>query len=241
MSVVLSANDEGIGGRAAQTGNLIHSAAHAFHTAGPGADPVAAGLAALAVARVQFPEGDEDAAEKTFRRYSSDPENQRAVVPWCEKKVRLTLPASPCDPTGLPIVIQGTLDQVRRGDDGVLRVWDIKTGGRLSADECVEEHIIQQAAYVLAARETLDPSIEAGGLIYTPAYAKNRGRVFLPLPLTISGATILMSAIPALVSAVRRGVLAFIPSVDGCRWCEFRRYPACLDASTGLFGPTRSI
>lgn len=238
MSLVLSLANEGVGGQAAQTGNLIHVAAQAFHTETV-LDPVAAGLQALADAREKFPVGDQEKAATVFRAYAADPQNRNATVLWCETAVRLVLPAAPGDPTGEPIVIEGVLDQVRRHSNGVLRVWDIKTGDRLTADECIDEHMMQQACYVLAARATLDASIEPGGLIYTPAFLRNRGKRFIDLPLTVSSATVLMSLLPPLVSAVRRGVPAFNPGVESCRWCEFKRFPACLDALSGLLGTPR--
>jgi hypothetical protein len=237
MAVVLTMSDEGIGNGAAQTGNLVHDAAEAYHKVrGSQEDRVQAGLAALAAARSEFPDGDPAKADKIFRAYAADPENQDAVCLWVEAPVRLVLPAAPGDPTGEPIVIEGTLDQVRKHPDGRKRVWDIKTGGRLTADESVTEYLIQQATYTLAAIATLDPEIEPGGLIYTPGYEKSRGRRHVELPLTVESCKMILAAVPARVADVRRGVPTFTPSLEACRWCDMRPWPRCASAFTGFYG-----
>lgn len=237
MSVVLTMHDEGLGGVSAQTGNLVHDAAEAYHKEkGTQSDRVAAGLAALAAAREQFPQGDAEKATTIFGSYAADPENQNAVVLWCEQRVRLVLPAAPSDPTGEPIVIEGTLDQVRRHPDGRKRVWDIKTGSAKTADENVTDYLIQQATYTLAAVETLDPEIEPGGLIYTPGYLSSRGRRHLELPLTIETCKLLLAGVPDIVAAIRRGTPLAYPSADVCKWCDVRPFPKCANGFTGFYG-----
>lgn len=233
MKVVLS--QDGDGGVAAQTGNLVHSAAHAFHTGDP-ATRLAAAKAALDLARAKFPVGDAEKAHAILAKYAADPENQEAETPWSEERVILTLPAAGDDPTGSPVVIVGHLDQVRRHKDGRLRVWDIKTGERLDGSDTLTEYMIQQAVYTLAARESLDPTIEPGGIIYTPGYTKTRGRVHLSLPLTVESCRVLVSVVPDLVAAVRAGRPLFCPSVDACRWCPVKPWPACLSRFNAFYG-----
>lgn len=241
MSVVLSMYEESPGNCAAQTGSLVHSAADAYHkTKGSLADRAAAGQAALDAARVKFPDGDEEKARKIFRSYAADEENQKAEVVWSEAAVRLTLDAAPGDPTGRRIVIAGTLDQVRRHSDGFLRVWDIKTGQYLTAEESILEYLTQQAVYTLAARETLDPTIEPGGLIYTPAYDKARARVHLPNPLTTEQCGDLLLTLPYMVSMIRKGMPVFRPSPSACKFCDMKKigyhWPKCRTRAAGVFG-----
>lgn len=237
MSVFLSLCDEGEGGEAAQTGNLVHSGASAFHQMkGELADRIAASQAALDAAREKFPEGDPKKALKILANYTADKANQDAQVEWCEETVRLCLEPHPSDPTGQPIVLLGHLDQVRLGENSRRSVWDIKTGYRLGADATVLEYLVQQATYVLAARATLHPNIEPGGIIYTPGYEKARSKTHLPLPLTVESCKLLLAPLPLLVSLIRQGRSVFRPSIDACEWCEHKRWPRCLAKFEGFFG-----
>lgn len=236
MSIVLSLCDEDEGGEAAQTGNLVHSGAHAFHTLkGELADRIAASQAALEAAREKFPEGDAKKAAKILANYTKDSANQTAEVEWCEETVRLCLEPHPSDPTGQPIVILGHLDQVRRVRER-RTVWDIKTGYRLGAEATMLEYMVQQATYVLAARATLAEDIEPGGIIYTPGYEKARSRVFLNLPLTVESCRMLLSPLPLFVSMIRQGKPVFRPSPESCQWCEHKVWPRCLKKFEGYFG-----
>lgn len=237
MSVILSMFEESKGNGAAQTGNIIHDACEAFHKAKE--DRVNAGLQALEKARLEFPDGDPKKSEKVFRAYAADPKNADADVPWCEAQVTLRLAPAPEDKTGKPVVIVGTLDQVRRHSDGSLRVWDIKTGDRLDADETVNEYLIQQAIYTLGARQTLDPTIgdTPGGIIYTPGYERNRGgKTHIPLPLSLEAACILVSPLVHWIAQVRAGLMQFRPSAESCRFCPIKPWPTCITTARCAFG-----
>jgi RecB family exonuclease len=237
MSVFMTAwNEEDEGGNAAQTGNLVHSAAAVYHkTTGTPTVRREAGLAALEAARSEFPQGDPEKGRDIFTRYAGDPENQNAVTPWVEERVKLVLAPHETDPTGQPIVIAGTLDQVRREKDGSLRVYDIKTGSGKTADESLAEYAIQQAAYVLAARQTLDPNIQPGSLIYTPGYEKPRGRRFLPLNLSVERCMLLLTPVVVNVAMIRRGIPVFTPSAGACQYCKIRPYNNCLNLYKGVY------
>ena len=237
MSVVLTMHDEREGGAKAQTGNLVHSAAMWYHkTEGTEAARIEAGLAALEEARGKFPEGDEAKARSIFASYAADKANRDAKVLWCEEPVRLTLKADPTDPTQEEIVIQGTLDQVREDKDGDLYVHDIKTGDYNDEQASILEYLAQQATYILAARETLSKKVVGGGLIYTPGYAKVRGRVHLPLPLTVGQCEDILRLVPAIVAAVRRGEAVFRPGKEACQWCEKKPWPKCHNLFKGMYG-----
>lgn len=237
MSVLLSHwFEEEEGGKAADTGNLVHAAAAEYHrTEGSPAARLGVGLDALAAAVGKFPAGDAERARTIFRSYANDPANQNAVVRWVEHQVRLELPPAPIDPTGQPVVVIGTLDQVREDEDGNLTVHDIKTGSGKDANETVAEYLIQQAAYVMAARETLHPDILPGNIIYTPGYDKPRGRRHLPLGITIPQCQTLLTGIPWLVGMIRRGVPVFQPSAQACDFCRVKPAKNCLSAYHGEF------
>lgn len=247
MSVALTFDDTSAGNRAAQTGNIVHDMAETFHKhQGTLQEKIEAGRAALDAARLAFPEGDADKAVQVYCSYVADPTNQAAVVEHCEAAVTLTLPAEPYDPTGEPIVINGTLDQVRRLEvpekigDRLFQpgryVWDIKTGDSKKPDEYIAEYLIQQAVYVLAARQTLHEDIQPGGLIWTPGYFSARSRIFLPLPLTVESCKILVAAVPPLVACVRSGRPVFLPAADTCKFCDFRPFPRCESLFHQMYG-----
>ena len=237
MSTVLTLCDDNEGNDAAQTGNLVHSGAHAFHTTkGALADRIAASQAALDEARTKFPDGDAKKAHKILANYTADKENQDAEVPWSEETVTLRLPPDPTDPTQAPVVILGHLDQVRRDAKGTLRVHDIKTGYRLGATQTVLEYLVQQAVYTLAARATLDETIEPGSIIYTPGYEKARSKVHLPLPLTVEACKILVAPVPLFVSLIRQGKPVFRPSPENCQWCPHAPWPRCFQKFEGFWG-----
>lgn len=237
MSAFLrDAGEEG-GGEAAQTGNLVHTAAAVFHrTVGSPQQREEAGLEALQQDRVRFPLGLADKAASIFRSYAADPKNVDAEVPWVEQSVTLRLPAHPLDPTGRDVVSKGTLDQVRRDRrDGKLKVYDIKTGSALDPRMTVAKYLIQQATYVLAARQTLDPEIQPGDIIWTPGYAKGpRARVFLPQGLTVELCELLLYDVTRQIAEIRSGTPIFRPG-DACKFCELSDFDTCSSKYKGLY------
>lgn len=237
MSTILSMWAEDKGNASAQTGNLIHDAVEAFHKTKDAR--VEAGLKALADARVQFPDGDPKKAEKVFRAYAADPENVLADVRYVEEPVSLWLAPAPEDKTGQPVVIEGTLDQVRvmpEDANGDWWVWDVKTGDRFTAEETATEYLIQQAVYMLAANQMLDSRIKRCGVIYTPNYEKNRGKRFVPLPLSLETAILLIAPLVHWVAQVRAGIMQFRPSVDSCAFCPVKPWPKCINVARTAFG-----
>lgn len=240
MRYVMSYFETDEGGAAAQTGNVIHGVAAAFHS---GATREEA-LEAIPSLMQKFPLAKEDYARRHSVAYLDDPANRTAVVLWVEKAVTLrvredgTVPLT-LDPPKVPgdVVVIGTLDQVRRVADGSLQVWDIKTGDASTGDENVDEYQRQQAAYVLAAIQTLDPTIQPGGLIYTPGYFEGpRARRHLPTKVTIRDAVAQMRDVALDVVNIRRGHRSFRPSIGACGFCPFKRYPKCSTRADGLLG-----
>lgn len=138
-------------GPAAQTGSLLHAYAATWH--GNGKNESEAATRVDASAATEFPLADPDAARRWFAAYTRDPRNTRAVLAGCEQSVTLTLPPADHDPTGQPVCVRGTLDQIRE-EDGGFRVWDLKTG-RPTGLVMLDSYALQLAAYTLAAAQWL--------------------------------------------------------------------------------------
>lgn len=224
--------DDDEGGSAAQTGSLVHEGAAAFHRAAAsmGLDArTEEGRAAIEAARQKFPEGSHEKAQAIFAAYARDPANAEADVIWVEQQVKLELPPAPIDPTGLPVVIVGTLDQIRRDSrTGKLSLWDIKTGSAHDGWSSLLHYEVQQATYLLAGRATLAPDLEPGGLIWTPGYEKKHATRLFPYQHTVEDAELLVAAVVWTVALIRAGQPIFRPGLDTCRWCRFKSPKDCL-------------
>lgn len=214
------------GGAPAQTGSFFHALADAGHC---GVTPDLVQLRRL------YPDADEGKAAKWYASYVADAKNKNIVVE-SELPVTLTLAPDASDPTGSSIFIKGTLDQLRTGVvSNTLEVWDIKTGSRHQPREMHAEAHIQQAAYVLAARQTTGLDVRPGGIIRVVAYETKIATRHLryddttlsETPMTVALCTELLSQIPPIVAAIRRGERRFTPSADHCKYCPFKPYPNC--------------
>ena len=217
---------DGEGRPGAQTGSLVHAGVEAFHRADGSA---VAAREALAEAVQTFPEGDREKARRWLDAYLADPTNKSAAVAACELKVDLEYKG---------VFVRGTLDQIRRNDDGTLVVWDLKTGTSLQADDVVAEYQFQQAAYVLAARQTLKLDVTPGGIIYAAGYDKPRGRRFLPMGVRVADCEQLMDEVVREVQHIRTGGRAYRPTADHCKWCDYKPYPQCKNHAN-LLGETK--
>ena len=218
LDKLMAGDDEG--GPGAQTGSVVHKGVEAFHRA-LGA-PLTRREEAEAAARSAlstFPLARPEDAFRWLNAYTNDPANIEARVTHLEHSVTLTI-----DPD---IVIKGTLDQIRKDDQGRLTVWDLKTGTKLSADDAVDEYQIQQMAYVLAARQTLGLNVLPGGIIWCAGYDKPRGRRFLPMGIDVQDCLDTMEVVKNRVLEIRAGLKLFVPSNSNCFWCPHKRYPRC--------------
>jgi hypothetical protein len=229
----IESDDDEPGGQAAQTGNLVHAAAAVYHRE-PGSlhQRTEAGLAALEAARAQFPGGEVKRAKKIWEAYAADPANAEAQVVRGEQRVKIRIPCAPFDPTGKEVVIRGTLDQLRLDKDGVLRVYDIKTGTFYYGRKALDHYLTQQAAYVLGAQQTWGQEfpgkvIEPGALICTDGYFRDSKQVFWHHPWGLESIPNILQSVVTQVAAARAGRLGFQPSTDACRWCEHKNFPAC--------------
>jgi hypothetical protein len=134
--------------------------------------------------------------------------------------VRLVLPPAGGDPTGREVVIEGTIDQVRRRD-GRLLVYDVKTGAT-PGWQMLHAHLFQVVAYAAAATAELGEPVEPGCLIRTQGYRKKGVRpadapegVFWPFGLTPGRCRVFLDQVRDLVARVRRGDVSFGPGPHG--------------------------
>lgn len=211
---------------AADTGSLLHAAVEAYHRS---KNNKKKGEAALQDKLSDFPKADTKKAAKWYAQYTEDKKNQTAVVTHLEHEVQLKLPPHPLDTTKQPVYIKGTLDQVRNNE-----VWDIKTSSVKQIHEVMHDYLYQQAAYLLAARQTIGDHIQHGGLIWIPSYEKRYSNPFQKLPLDVELAEQLMLAVTERVALIRQGEVAVTPSDVACSWCPINPWPKCLS-----FGETK--
>lgn len=228
-------NDEDDAGEAAHTGNLMHSAAAAFHNHPDESQEkrVALGLDALDADRDKFRNGDPDRAAKIFKRYAEDKANQTAVCLKVEQRIVCRIPPVPFDPTGEPVYVRGTLDQLRLLPSGDLAVMDIKTGKRYYGKLALNHYMTQQAAYVLGAMQTWGKTefagkrIRPGALICTDGYFRPKGKQFWWHKWTEEDLADLLAPVAVQVAAARLGYLSLQPG-GACDWCEHKDLSNCL-------------
>jgi RecB family exonuclease len=215
------------GGVAAQTGSLTHAGIQAWHDRGRDTEEA---LRAMRAAAPRFPAAEPPEAQRNLLLYAKDPRNQAAKVVATEQPVTLRLP----DPGG-DVVVRGTLDQIREDDDGVWRVYDVKTGGgQKSAEDMLYEAALQVCAYAVAATAHFARPVEPGCIIWTCGYRRRGvepaaapGGVFLPFNLSLPQAEALVHGVRQLAAAVRRGAPAFGPG-SWCNFCPARGLRNCL-------------
>ncbi len=183
---------------------------------------------ALQVARelapAKFPLADLDVLGEHFQHYVADPRNQAEEIVLSEAKIHLDLGPHPSDPTGLPIYIDGTLDQVRRIEDGTLIACDIKTGSRLYGGDMLHEHCAQLVCYQLAASQLLGEHVRGARIIRTADYPK--GQVHHDAWWRYRDLAGLIAGIPIVVSLVRQGITWETPG-EWCRWCPLGGHAYC--------------
>lgn len=239
ISVVLSMGEaEDEGGKAAQTGSLAHLAVAAFHLEPDLQRKVQAGLAALRDGLPRFPHGDPEDATRHFQGYAGDPRNLNAIIardaagsPVVERKVSISLPPHPSDPTGQPIYIHGTLDQIRLTERGP-GVCDLKTGAK-SGWEMIHDYAYQQSAYVVAARASGFPDAVPGQIIRTGGYRTRTAKgvspdgVFWAMPWTVDDCWMILDRLRLAVAQIRAGEVGFGPGPQ-CTYCKHGGLQECV-------------
>ena len=245
--LVLSMGEpEDQGGIAAQTGSLVHEAVAAFHLELDVNKKGEIGLATLSSSFPKFPLADTTSARLSYTHYANDPRNYLARIVEIngkfaiEYKVTLQLTPHPSDPTGEPVFIEGTLDQIRVDDDGGLYIYDVKTGSAKGGWEMIHEYAYQQAAYTLAARQNGIP-VNPGYIIRTYGY-RVRGAtlpsaegVFFAMPFTIEVAHMLMERVALEVANIRRNEVHVGPGVY-CNYCQHGGLSRCIPKAEDTIG-----
>lgn len=221
VAVHLADGDVQGSGQAADTGSALHAAVEAFHKGATESESICS----MNERRAEYPLADLLDAAALFLSYAADPRNRAAKVVLCEQKLFAQLPPAPTDPTGAPIELEGTVDQVREEDGGFLRVWDSKTS-RLDPSDLLNKHMLQIAGYCKLASVELGRPVDPGGLIVVRRYPKN---VFFPYTWRFEDLDRVLLPIRHLVALVRSGVV-WHSAGDWCTWCGFRTPDLCLPA-----------
>jgi len=212
----LMIDDSDDSGPAAQTGSLLHVGAEAFHKT----QDTEAGRVAIDTFRVNFPKADSKRALKIYEAYIADPKNKNARIIQLEQKIKYEHPCAPFDPTGQPICIIGTLDQIRESEDGKKTVWDIKTGTTYYGTKAINHYMAQQAAYTLAS------GVEPGGLICTDGYFRPGGKVFFRYECTLEDFKQALDSVAVYVAFARMGRV-IRTSGDYCDYCDHKNFNNC--------------
>lgn len=172
-----------------------------------------------------FPDVDWATVKYWLLRYMADPRNPRdAVVAHTqEQKMQLRLEAADSDPTGKPIFIQGSPDQIREcPHTGEWSLWDVKSG-KPQGFAMLNEYAWQLCAYTLAACQKYDREVMLGGIVRVRGYDAKREDpelcdVFYHMNYTPELCRRILDSVPEIVAQVRSGIVLTTPCVS-CLWC----------------------
>lgn len=250
MIALLDCEDDE-GGVPAQTGSLTHKGVEAFHKEKGGLKiREKAAWDAIAKFREQFPLADVNEVKLFITPYMADMRNITAVfyqieregtlTDCIEQQVEFTLPPHEFDPTGLPIHIQGTLDQIRI-INGIVYVDDLKTG-KINGWQMIHDYAIQVAAYTFGARQLGIKNAEPGRIIRAMGYRTREDKgaspdgVFWHMPFTWADVDVLLENVRLHVALVRKGDVQFGPGPH-CTYCEFGGLANCINKYKELHPP----
>lgn len=243
------------GGPAAQSGSLTHEGVSAFHiNQGTLEERKKAAWDAIASAASKFPLAEINEVRLFIYPYMNDPRNINAkffIYNWTadeiksgkvnhrddrfsiERMLTFTLPPHSIDPTGKPIHVQGTYDQIRN-ECGIPVLYDLKTGKPLGW-AMIHDYAVQQAAYVYGARQipVLSNLIQSK-LIRNHGYRtrENKGDspdgVFWPMPWSkYEHIEWILENVRLHVALYRMGHIQFGPGIH-CTYCDFGGMPSCM-------------
>lgn len=214
---------EDVGGQAGDTGSAMHKAIAAFH----GGKGVAESLAAMNEGVAKYPQADLFDAAAMFLAYTGDSRQVNATVVLCEEPISFSIAAAEDDPTGAPIQIVGTLDQVRRDEYGRLKLWDAKSSKK-EGNLLRRMYQFQIAAYAIGATIRLGESVDPGGIILTRKYKApySEAPVMWPYYFTLADTAHILEPVRRRVAEIRRGILYHVPN-DDCNWCHQRTEDVC--------------
>jgi hypothetical protein len=226
---VLRAYGRDIAGAPAHTGSAVGRIVQLLHEGKP--YEAACGIAALE-SPTAFPLADLGQAAVWARSYSCDPRNLdgSVVAGSCELMVAASLPCAPDDPTGQPVELRGHVDQLRRGADGVLRVWDLKSG-REGGLALLYAQAWQLAAYATLVEHTLGEPCLVGGVIRLRGYdvagtLPGDAAAHFTAGWDREARDAMMAEVVQQVSWLRQGVVALTPGL-ACQWCPAGNPSTC--------------
>ncbi len=216
--VLLTFGAEDKAGEAADTGSAVHAACGTWHKTGENA---AAAVEAMRTRLSEYPRADLPQAAALFLAYAADPRNIGVDLVLNEQEVTFQIRPAKEDPTGAPITIVGTTDQVRR-TNGVLSVWDIKTSKKMP-HEVLWSTCVQAAAYCEGAEKKLGEPVHPGGIIMP-----RRSPMHIPFTFTRDDVARILDPVRHHVALVRRGIVSHVPEDSRCKWCHTGGPDVCL-------------
>lgn len=215
---------DGEGGVAGDTGSAMHRAAAAMHKGSNAAES----LEVMHGMLHEYPRADLQDAAAMFLSYAADDRNRTAEFLLIEKQIAFSIAPAEDDPTGSPISVVGTLDQVRLMN-GVPRLWDIKTSKK-DPLLLLRRHQMQLAAYCVGATVLLGRTVQPGGVLCPRRYKSanpTSSPVFYHATWTFDDAARILEPVRRVVRDIRAGRVYHVPNED-CDWCVGRSPDICL-------------
>lgn len=240
MLGIITDDEEGQGGEAAQTGSMVHEGVAAFHRCkGKLLERKAEAWEAMKLAASKFPLAQPEEARLFLTPYMDDPRNINATiarnkdgVEALELEVAFTLPPHPFDKTKKPIYVTGHIDQIRQEGSSKQSVDDLKTGKK-TGWEMIHDHAIQLAAYTFAARQHGFPNAVPGRIIRNYAY-RVRGcslpspdGVFWAMPFKWDDIDFILEPVRRTIAMIRNGYIDTTPGPH-CTFCEHGGLVGCI-------------
>lgn len=205
--------EEGDSNDLADTGNLVHSGIHAYHTQRAITDKAL--MAAIAAVRDKFPLGNPDEAHRICIKYRNrDKEEKRGQVIECELEIKVTLPPVSYDKTQEEIVITGHVDQVRRLVDRSLYVCDMKNGRKAGA-KIVKVYAPQLALYTVGVHQKYKVPCKAF-ILRTQDLLRSDLPFWWDMGFDEVGAMKILEVVRHRIAVIRNGALCSTPG----EWCE---------------------
>jgi hypothetical protein len=229
LQVVQSMLGDDEGGIAADTGSAVHKAIEAFHRQGNKGVESALKAMTDGYKKGKYPKAVLADSAEHFRQYAKDPRNIKTKIFAIEEEIKIKLPPHEIDKTKKEIVILGTLDQIRQGEDEKLYLWDVKTGSR-NGSEMVKSYALQAAAYCKGGTEKFGVNVYPGGIIRTATYVRKTkppdpatcpDGIFYPFEFAFEDIDALLEIIRQKVALVRMGYYSITPG-SYCGYCNIQ-------------------
>lgn len=266
----MASDEPDLGGVAAHNGSAVHVGIAEFHrqmAAGrTSLQATDAAMDAVIQSLQTFPLADLTECRLFLHPYCADPENILAQIDTIpngytggghpeagrlkpgelalEVPIQFELPPHSLDPTGEPIVIRGTLDQIRR-HNGYSQVWDAKTG-QGSGLQMIHDYAYQLAAYSLGARAVGWADAAPGGVIRVKRYREKNAElpspsgVFWSMPFGMDHCHAVLDTIRLNVALIRSGKVGF-GAGSHCTYCPYKGLDGCLSRTETVFGISLAV